>query len=257
MTSKKDVEKQLDKYFQWLKDKTVLKELGDQWMEITTPYLDRHNDCLQIYLKPVENGYLLSDDGYILRDLASSGCSLDTPKRKELLKGALVGFGVNLEDNQLIIRASADNFALKKHNLIQAMVAVNDLFYLTSTNVTSLFLEEVTEWMDLAHVRCVSKVKFTGKSGYDHMFDFVIPKSDLRPERLIEVVNNPKKDAAELVLFKWIDTRETRPANSQLFAILNNKNGSNLQYVMDAFRSYDLMPILWTEREKFRDVLVA
>src|SRR6267154_2736403 len=121
MISKIDIQQLLDKHSQWLRDKTVLKELDDQWMEITTPYLDRHNDCLQIYLKSDGNGYCLTDDGYILADLVSSGYNLDTPKRKELLKAALVGFGVHLEDNQLIIHASAENFALKKHNLIQAM----------------------------------------------------------------------------------------------------------------------------------------
>ena len=257
MDFKGDIQKLLDKHSQWLRDKTILKELGDQWIEITTPYLDRHNDCLQLYLKPDENGYCLTDDGFILSDLISSGCNLDSSKRKELLKTVLVGFGVDLVDNQLITHASKENFALKKHSLIQAMLAVNDLFYLTSSHVTSLFLEEVTEWIDSAHIRCVSKVKFTGKSGYDHMFDFVIPKSDQRPERLIEVINHPKKDVAASLVFKWIDTRETRPPNSQLFAFLNNKNASNLPYMMDALRSYELQPILWTEREKFREILVA
>ena len=33
----------------WLKDKTTLREVDGEWVEITTPYLDRHNDALQIY----------------------------------------------------------------------------------------------------------------------------------------------------------------------------------------------------------------
>jgi hypothetical protein len=160
-------------------------------------------------------------------------------------------------DNQLTVHASEENFALRKHNLIQAMLAVNDLFYLASPHVTSLFLEEVSEWMDLVHIRSVPNVKFTGKSGYDHKFDFVIPKSDRRPERLVEVINHPKKDAAESLVFKWIDTRETRPANSELFAFLNDKNASNLTYVIDVLRGYDLKPILWNERAKFQESLVA
>jgi len=40
----------LDKYLQWLKDKTVLRQVND-WVEITTPYLDRHNDYLQMYAR--------------------------------------------------------------------------------------------------------------------------------------------------------------------------------------------------------------
>lgn len=257
MNAKNDIKMLLDKHSQWLRDKTVPKTLNDQWSEITTPYLDRHNDCIQIYLKREGNGYLLSDDGYILSDLVSSGCNLDSSRRKELLKTTLVGFGVALVDNQLTIHASEENFPLKKHSLIQAMLAVNDLFYLATPHVTSLFLEEVTKWMDLVHIRSVPNVKFTGKSGYDHKFDFVIPKSDQRPERLVEVINHPKKDVAESLLFKWIDTRETRPANSELYAILNDKNASNLPNVIDALRGYDLKPILWNERDQFQESLIA
>jgi len=42
-----DVQALLDKYIAWLKDKNILREVKD-WVEITTPYLDRHNDYLQI-----------------------------------------------------------------------------------------------------------------------------------------------------------------------------------------------------------------
>ena len=41
----------IENYFEWLKDNTSTKLINDTWSEITTPYLDRHNDCLQIYAK--------------------------------------------------------------------------------------------------------------------------------------------------------------------------------------------------------------
>ncbi|WP_418888699.1 DUF1829 domain-containing protein, partial [Methanothrix soehngenii] len=37
-------------------------------------------------------------------------------------------------------------------------------------------------------------MKFTGKSGYDHLFDFVIPKSKKRPERILQAINRPSRD---------------------------------------------------------------
>jgi hypothetical protein len=40
----------INEYSNWLKDKTALKEIAD-FVEITTPYLDRHNDYFQIYVK--------------------------------------------------------------------------------------------------------------------------------------------------------------------------------------------------------------
>ena len=53
----------LDKYALWLKDKTVVKKIGEDWIEITTPHIDRHNDCLQIYARKDGQGYMLTDDG--------------------------------------------------------------------------------------------------------------------------------------------------------------------------------------------------
>jgi len=125
-----EIENLLSDYRNWLRDKTSIKKIENEWVEITTPYLDRHNDCLQFYARKELSGYLLTDDGYIINDLLMSGCSLDTKKRKELLELTLAGFGVQLENNQMIVKATLDNFSLKKHNLLQAMLAVNDLFYI-------------------------------------------------------------------------------------------------------------------------------
>ena len=52
-----EIRKLIDEYTAWLKDKTALRQVGD-WIEITTPYLDRHNDYIQIYVKR-ENGNLI------------------------------------------------------------------------------------------------------------------------------------------------------------------------------------------------------
>ena len=114
---------------------------------------------------------------------------MDSPKRQALFKTTLNGFGVQLEGNALEVRASADNFSLRKHNLVQAMLAVNDLFYLASPTIASLFHEDVVAWLDLSDIRYTPNVKFTGKSGYDHRFDFVIPKSRVQPERVLRAIN--------------------------------------------------------------------
>src|ERR1035437_4674266 len=122
-----DVKNLLDRYNAWLKDKTSLRQIKD-WVEITTPYLDRHNDYLQIYARRDNGGFMLSDDGYILQDLEHSGCKLDTEKREALLKTTLNGYGIQVQNGNLQVHASEENFPLRKHNLVQAMLAVNDLF---------------------------------------------------------------------------------------------------------------------------------
>ena len=252
-----EIEGLLAKYNHWLQDKTTLQQIDSDWVEITTPHLDRHNDCLQIYVRKQDSGYELTDDGYIISDLASSGCSLDSPKRKELLCTTLTGFGVKLDGNkQLIVHATPENFPLRKHNLMQAMLAINDLFYLASPHVESLFLEDVTRWLEQAKIRFTPSVKLSGKSGYDHMFHFIIPKSQHQPERLLQALSNPGKDAVEALIFKWLDTWETRSPDSLFFTVLNDANDISPP-VMVALKNYGLKPVPWTNREQVQGVLAA
>ncbi|BBE09572.1 Lj965 prophage protein [Mycoavidus cysteinexigens] len=114
-------------YYEWLKCKTTWRKIGD-WVEITTPYLDRHNDYIQIYLRQQDNGWILTDDGYTLNDLAQSGCHIDTPHRKRLLETLLKGFSVVQVSNCLEVRTDEENFAARTHDLIQAILAVNHFF---------------------------------------------------------------------------------------------------------------------------------
>lgn len=251
-----DVQKLLDEYWIWIKDQTVLRQIGD-WIEITTPYLDRHNDHIQIYAKRRNGGFVLTDDGYVLQDLEQSGCKIDTEKRKMLLTMALNGFGVKREGHALEVRATPANFALRKHSLIQAVLAVHDLFYLASPVVASLFYEDVVAWLDLSEVRYTPDVKFTGKSGFDYVFDFVIPKSKVQPERIVKAIGKPNRETAQQMILAWHDTKEVRPPESRAYAILNDSEAPVSESIIDAMRSYEVRPVPWSERERVREELAA
>src|SRR5207248_8255446 len=153
----------------------------------------------------------------------------------------LNGFGVRRESDVLLVKATAQDFPLRKHNLVQAILAVNDLFYLAVPVVASLFLEDVTAWLELHEIRFTPNVKFTGRSGYDHTFDFVVPASRRAPERLIRAVNRPSRDLAEAMAFAWVDTKEVRPVASKFFALLNDENRSPASTIVDALRNYDIV----------------
>jgi len=251
-----EIQELLDKYLLWLKDKTALRKIND-WIEITTPYLDRHNDYLQIYVKRNNGGYTLTDDGYTIGDLRQSGCELESKKRKDLLVLTLNGFGVKLGSDALMIDTSPETFALKKHNLVQAMLAVNDLFYLAAPMVSSLFLEDVTSWLNIYEVRYTPRVKFAGKSGYDHMFDFVIPASRKYPERIVQAINRPNREHVQSFAFSWIDTKDVRPTNSLSYAFLNDSDHAPISTVADALKNYGVKPVLWSKREVVKEELVA
>ncbi|MGI6296636.1 MAG: DUF1829 domain-containing protein [Armatimonadota bacterium] len=251
-----EIQELLDNYLKWLKDKTRLRQIED-WVEITTPYLDRHNDYFQIYVKKENSGYILNDDGYVIDDLETSGCKLDSPKRQELLQTILNGYGVQLSDGALQVRASSDNFALRKHNLAQAMLSVNDMFYLAQPTVLSLFFEDVVAWLDMQEIRYMPKIKFTGKSGFDHLFDFGIPKSRSQPERLLKVITHPSRDSVQTVSFSWLDTREVRPADSRFYVILNDTKQNVQPTDIEALRNYEVVPVPWSARQEVLQELAA
>lgn len=251
-----DIQELLDRYNAWLRTNTNLREIQD-WVEITTPYVDRHNDHLQIYARRENGHYLLTDDGYTIQDLESSGCGLSTPKRQELLKLTLNGFGVRIADEQLQVTATPENFPLRKHSLIQAMLAVNDLFYVADPIIKSLFAEDVVTWLDESDVRYTPKVTFIGTSGYVHHFDFVIPKSRKAPERILRAITRPSRSTAESFIHAWSDTREKRSPESQAYAILNDGEQHIPAEVPEALTAYNIRPVPWSSREEMRDKLVA
>ena len=247
---KLEVNKLLNLYWDWLKDKTVLRDLED-YVEITTPFLDRHNDYLQIYVKrDNDDKYVLTDEGYILDDLELSGCNMDSPKRQEMLNNVLNGFGVRKNDRALEINASLESFGICKHNLIQAMLAVNDLFYLAWPIASNLFHEDVLSWLDKSQIRYTPNLKFMGISGYDHRFDFVIPKSENQPERIIRAINRANRDNTQSMTFAWMDTKQVRTAESKAIAILNDTEKPISKSELDAMRNYGIDAIMWSERDE-------
>ncbi|GIP34204.1 DUF1829 domain-containing protein [Paenibacillus sp. J2TS4] len=246
------VDKLSDSYVNWLKQKITFKEL-ENTVEITTPFMDRHNDYLQIYVQQKNmNKLTLSDSGYILTDLKLSGCDVhSSPKRKKVLQTILNGYGVKVSAREeLFVESTLEAFPQKKHMLIQAMMTVNDMFMTSRDNVQSIFLEEVDQFLFENDVRFTENISFTGRSGFPQTFHFVIPRSRKSPERILHAINNPTKQNSETLLFAWTETKDTRRSDSKLLAILNDTDKTIRASIINAFHEYEVQPILWSEREK-------
>ena len=225
--------------------------------EITTPFLDRHNDHLQIYIKATDEGLVLTDDAYTIQDLLLSGCDLSTKRRSSLLDTILNGFGVQRVEDELIVQADESNLPQKKHNLIQAMLAVNDLFVLAQPTVVAIFREDVERFLRAKEVRFTRSVGFAGRSGFHHNFDFVIPASAKMPERVVKAINTPNRNTAVPYIFAWQDTKEARPPRSSAIAVVNDEERDVSQYLLSAFSQYEIEVLKWSEREEKAGLLTA
>src|SRR3989338_5923206 len=95
----------VNNYLDWLKGEITTNKVGD-WIEVTTPFLDRHNDYIQIYVTKKNGSYFMTDDGYTISDLEISGCELDSPHRKNLLDVTLNGFGVKKDSKNALFLES-------------------------------------------------------------------------------------------------------------------------------------------------------
>ena len=249
----------LDQYWSWLKEGTSLREI-DGCIEITTPYLDRHNDCLQIYARPDKGKFLLTDDGYILQDLEMSGFSVDSHKRQMLLNMTINGFGIQLDKESgkaLEVRTSEEDFPLQKHNLLQAMLAVDDLFYLATPTTTNTFHERVSSWLTESGIRYTPTVQVAGKSGFKHQIDIIIPKSQSCPEQLGRVMHHPSRNTVQSMAFAWVDISDKRTPGAKAFAVLNDSDVSVGDNLSEALQQYNVNPLLWSDKDKMLIELTA
>lgn len=178
------------------------------------------------------------------------GVEIKSTKRKEILNR----FGVRLVNETLSIECSLEDYPKTKHRLIQAMLAVGDLFYLLRPNVASLFFEEVENFFIASDIYYMSNVSFTGVAGYTHNYEFALQKSKNNPERLIKLANNLTKSMAESILFAWTDTRAVRSKDPILYTFINDNNKVNDKYI-NALESYDVVPIAWSNRNQYLDKL--
>lgn len=247
----------VDDYRTWLADKTQVRELTQGWHEITTPFIDHHNDMIQLYVRRKNDQIVLTDDGYVINDLADSGCDVDSsPKRRALLARTLNGFGVMRDGRALTVTADDSTFAYKKHSLLQSILAVSDMFMLAQSNVASLFVEDVYSWLDEHDIRYTPRAKFSGQTGFDHVFEAVIPKSRSAPERLLKAISNPSRERVESAIFSWSDTRQSRPEGAKLYTMINDQRNIP-SGTLDALEAYDITSVLWSERESFVSALAA
>lgn len=228
-------------------------QIDDVTVEITTPFLDRHNDYTQIYIKSLENNQIcISDQGYTIDDLKMCGVSLKGEKRNSVFHQILSGKGIQYNDktNELYIICDRSQIAENQHTLLQGMLDVNDMFYLSSDTVNSVFYEDVIQFFDSNDIFYSTEIRVTGKSGLTHDFPFVLQKNKKHPERMVKITNRLDKNEAERIMFAWSDVSEKR-TNSQLIVFINNLNRYNkeLPRHMSQYNP-SIISVNWTDRNK-------
>lgn len=246
----------IEDYLQWLKENMTQENIAENLIEITTPFLDRHNDYTQIYISKIEkNRFRISDMGYIVNDLKMTGVDLTKGKRKEMLALVLQRLGIvfNGKTEELYVLADHRGIPEAQHRLMQGMLDVNDLFYLNSPNVRGLFLEEVDRFFKDNGIYNTRDVNITGRSGLSHTFNYVLQENRAHPERFVRVMNAPDRGIVERYIFSWHDVKAVRNKlkknrrESELIVIMNDATPIN-DSLISSFGNYDIIPFVWSKK---------
>lgn len=252
-----EIQDLVESYVAWLRRGISAELITDEIAELTTPFLDRHNDHLQIYIRRQNGRFLLSDEGETISDLVSSGVDVSQQRRRETIGSIARGFGVAASEGRLSVEAVSANLGQRVHSLIQAMLSVNDMYVLARSRVASFFWEDVRQFLLDEDVRFTPRVKLAGKSGYDHSIDFLIPRSRSSPDRILQTVSNPTKPFVSNALFAISDSRAARDEPMTAFALLDDRDQEISPDVMDAFSAYDVRAAGWSHRAELVQELAA
>jgi hypothetical protein len=106
----------------------------------------------------------------------------------------------------------------------------------------------------LNRIPAFADFKLSGKSGFDNKFDFGLPKTAEKPQRVMQAINNLTRDNATLFAFAVADVRLIRPEPLGTLAMINDSVRAPNEESLAALRAYEVLPLLWSHR---RDALTV
>jgi hypothetical protein len=244
-----NIQEMIENYTSWLRKEITVTAFGE-YTELTTPYLDRFNDYLQIYAKQNSDGTItLTDDGYIVGNLISSGVSLTKgSKRRKMLEKTAAKFNVSIVGEEISTTVNAHNFPQKKHMMVQAMLAIDDLFVVSPEAVKNLFLEDIETYFIANEIYYSPDFSLVGKTGTLYTYDFHLQRTKEKPERFCRGFNKLNLSKRDLTLFNWMDTQEKRGELSELIVIYNDENSVS-DDVLTGFYNYNIKTVPFSQRQ--------
>ena len=236
-----NIRSMIDEYVDFLKKGITYRQI-EKGYEITTPFLNDSNDHIQIFINEIsQENIVLSDGGESISYLEDCGVNLSAQRRK-LMEDICFGYGVQIRENQLLIRTTLKDFPQKKHLLIQAILKINDFVYTAQSRSVSVFADDISDYFDKNEIYATRNISFIGQSGIYHNYDFLLNKDKYFSERLCNAVNVPTKNNVMNTIFMWNDTIKKRPQDSKYFVFINDSAKYNSELIK-AFDEYNIETI--------------
>ena len=165
-------------YYKWLKDDLTFKNIEDGYVSISTPFIDTNFDNINLYVRFLSKDKVeVSDFGYTIANLEDIGIHLDHRSKVawRIYTNALNDFGITREDEALLIRPSLEHFAVAKNRLLQAIMRINDISYLSKGNVKEAFNDIVEDFLLKQEVLYTQTLKLLMAVGFHLILIFQFP----------------------------------------------------------------------------------
>lgn len=248
----------VDDYYSWLRKKTIIQQgTTTDWFLIDTPFLGAFNDTIEIYAQRKDNRFKLSDNGETLNNLELQGLQIQGSKtRRNLLDSILLNYGIKTVNDELIVESNSENFSQSKHNLLSAILEINDLYVLSKNNVSSIFKEDVRSFLDHQNIIYTPDFISKGITGLEFNFDFQIAQKT--KEIVIKSFNTINKSTLSTFLFSWDDIKPLREKTTKkevkAIAIINDLDREIKGEYLTALQSKNADFILWSERNSDKNI---
>ena len=125
---KEVMEEHLKTRFEW-------EEIQYNEFRIITPFLDKRNDNIEIYLRyKSDDDISISDKSYTIEDLKSENINIDSSILNKLFEGILIQHTVNRKENELTKKTNISKLGIRATSFIQCILKLNDFYLINKWN---------------------------------------------------------------------------------------------------------------------------
>jgi hypothetical protein len=252
-----------ESYLNWIQENTTFTKVLNESIEISSPFIDSLNENIKIYIEPDSSRFKISDDGYTLWSLDSSGMSFRKGSHREsILYNTIDRFSVSLNSTTQEIYVYSDQKEIGKmiHLFIQAVLSISDMLRLNKNTVKNLFFEEVNAYF-LKNQDIYDQFpdfEIQGKSKLLHRFDYLMTVQN-KQKKLVRLINNLNQVQLERTLLSWEDTSKQRASKYQenlgMVALINDSQKDISGKYQEAFIQYGIEPVGFSNKDQVKKSL--
>ncbi len=236
-------------FLKWTKDHFLFSTSQDGVI-LTTPFLDLHNDCIEMLIGNDSYTYRVTDGGQTLADLEMSGVNI-TDQREQQLAEVFNRLGATCIDGEISATASLAGTSAAIHSVLQGILAAQGLTFSVRPRRRPQIADEIDDVLRKSTLPYNRQVPINGKSGLSQQIDFVVRDNGRFPHHLIQTIGNPDKGSMERQIFFALDTREQYAAiantDPRFVAVLNDAEQPIAPSMMGALSHYDVLPVVLSE----------